>query len=125
VGEPAVLQFRRIPSKLSEMSEYSELLDRIDAQRRRALAVPQPDVRDELEDLLTEGYLVALTGESRSRRLSERLDTLAHKLDQGAAIEVRLVAREKRTVDQRVRLLRDRLAELRACAVAASRIQPS
>jgi hypothetical protein len=125
VGEPAVLQFRRIPSKLSEMSEYSELLDRIDAQRRRALAVPQPDVRDELEDLLTEGYLVALTGESRSRRLSERLETLAHKLDQGAAIEVRLVAREKRTVDQRVRLLRDRLAELRGCAVDASRIQPS
>jgi hypothetical protein len=125
VGEPAVLQFRRIPSKLSEMSEYSELLDRIDAQRRRALAVPQPDVRDELEDLLTEGYLVALTGESRSRRLSERLDTLAQKLDQGAAIEARLLAREKRTVDQRVRLLRDRLAELRACAVGGSRIQPS
>jgi hypothetical protein len=119
------LQFRRIPSKLSEMSEYSELLDRIDAQRRRALAVPQPDVRDELEDLLTEGYLVALTGESRSRRLSERLDTLAQKLDQGAAIEARLLAREKRTVDQRVRLLRDRLAELRACAVGGSRIQPS
>jgi hypothetical protein len=125
VGEPAVLQSRHIPSKLSEMSEYSELLDRIDAQRRRALAVPQPDVQDELEDLLTEGYVVALTGESRSRRLSERLDTLAHKLDQGAAIEARLVAREKRTVDQRVRLLRDRLAELRGCAVDASRIQPS
>jgi hypothetical protein len=125
VGEPAVLQFRRIPSKLSEMSEYSELLDRIDAQRRRALAVPQPDVRDELEDLLTEGYLVALTGESRSRRLSERLETLAQKLDKGAAIEARLLAREKRTVDQRVRLLRDRLAELRACAVDASRTQPS
>jgi hypothetical protein len=125
VGGSTVLQFRRIPSKLSEMSEYSELLDRIDAQRRRALAVPQPDVRDELEDLLTEGYLVALTGESRSRRLSERLDTLAQKLDQGAAIEARLLAREKRTVDQRVRLLRDRLAELRACAAGGSRIQPS
>jgi hypothetical protein len=108
------------------MSEFSELLDRIDAQSRRALSGPCPSVRRELEDLLTEGYLVALTGESRSRRMSERLEMLAQKLDdEDAAIEARTLALQKRTVDQRVRVLRDRLAELRARAAGRGRLQPS
>jgi hypothetical protein len=105
------------------MSEFTELLERIDAQCRRAAAGPRTQVRRELEDLLTEGYLAALTGESRSRRLSERLETLAHDLDdERAAGEARILAREKRTVDQRVRVLRERLNELRA---GAGRLQPS
>ena len=115
------------------MGEFSDLLDRIDAECRRALAGPRTDVRRELEDLLTEGYLAALTGESRSRRLSERLETLAQNLDdEQAAIEARTLAREKRTVDQRVRVLRQRLNELRAQATGdsrstsgGSRLQPS
>ena len=108
------------------MSEFPELLERIDAQCRRALCDPRFSVRRELEDLLTEGYLVALTGESRSRRMSERLETLAQTLDdEDAAIEARTLALEKRTVDQRVRVLRDRLAELRARAAGGGRLQPS
>ena len=108
------------------MNEFSELLERIDAQCRRALASPCASVRRELEDLLTEGYLVALTGESRSRRMSERLEMLAQQLDdEDAAIEARTLALEKRTVDQRVRVLRDRLAELRARAAGGGRLQPS
>jgi hypothetical protein len=108
------------------MSELFELLDRIDAQCRRALDGPSTQARRELEDLLTEGYLAALTGESRSRRLSERLETLAENLDdEQAAIEARTVAREKRTVDRRVKLLRERLTELRAGAADGSSLQPS
>jgi hypothetical protein len=115
------------------MGEFSDLLDRIDAECRRALARPPTDVPRGLEDLLTEGYLAALTGESRSRRLSERLETLAQNLDdEQAAIEARTLAREKRTVDQRVMVLRERLKELRARATDqrrsaddSSRVQPS
>jgi hypothetical protein len=107
------------------MSEFYELLERIDAQSRRAVAGPRTDVRRELEDLLTEGYLAALTGESRSRRLSEQLEALAQNLDDdAAAIEARTLAGEKRTVDQRVRVLRSRLNELRA-STAGGRLQPS
>jgi hypothetical protein len=121
------LKSTRDPSKLCAMSELSELLDRIDAQCRRALDGPSTDARGELEDLLTEGYLAALTGESRSRRLSERLETLAENLDdEDVAIEARMIAREKRTVDRRVRVLRERLNELRARAGGgSSRLQPS
>jgi hypothetical protein len=97
------------------MSEFSELLERIDGQCRRALAGPRNDSVQDLEDLLTEGYLAALTGESRSRRLAEQLETLAQNLeDEQAAIEARTLAREKRTLDQRVSVLRARLHDLRS-----------
>jgi hypothetical protein len=108
------------------MNEFSELLESIEAQCRRALSGPCQSGRRELEDLLTEGYLVALTGESRSRRMSERLEMLARRLDdEDAAIEARTLALKKRTVDQRVSVLRDRLAELRARAAGGGRLQPS
>jgi hypothetical protein len=108
------------------MSEISELLDRIDGQCRRALAGPRTPGQRELEDLLTDGYLAALTGESCSRRLSTRLETLAQNLDdEHAAIEARRLARDKRTVDRRVRVLRARLAQLRSRSSGTGRLQPS
>jgi hypothetical protein len=125
VGLPDILQFGRQASKLSWMSEFHELLDHIEGQCRRALASPRSGARREVEDLLTEGYLAALTAESRSRRISERLEALAQQLDdEQAAIEARRLAREKRTVDQRVKVLRARLQELRG-ASGAGRLQPS
>ena len=97
------------------MSDFSHLIARIDDQCRRAAADSSAgSSTDDVEGLLTEGYLVALRGESRSRRLGERLEVLAQSLpDAEAAIEARTVGLEKRTVDQRVRVLRERLAALR------------
>jgi hypothetical protein len=98
------------------VSEFSQLVERIDVQCRRAAAAgPQGGpAREQVEDLLTEGYLAALTHESRSRRIAERLEALAQTLEcESAAIEARKLAWEKRTVDQRVRVLRGRLQDLR------------
>ena len=98
------------------MSEFTHLLERIDGQSRRAAAACSASgyTPRQVEDLLTEGYLAALTGESGSRRLAERLELLAQNLESGdAAIEARRLAREKRTLDEKVRLLREQLAQLR------------
>jgi hypothetical protein len=68
----------------------------------------------EVEDLLSEGYVAAMSAESRSRHLEDRLATLAQRVeDPRAAIELSQVALEKRTVDQRVRVLRESLDRLR------------
>lgn len=105
------------------MSEISELLNRIEGQCRRAAAGPRSDRPQELEDLLNEGYLAALTGESCSRRLSARLEALAENLDdQHVAVEARRIARDKRTVDQRVNVLRARLALLRRRSAGRGRL---
>jgi hypothetical protein len=98
--------------------EFSELLERIDGHCRRAGACPE---EGDLDDLLTEGYLAALNGESRSRRLAERLVKLAQNLeDEQAANEARRLAIEKRTVDQRVKVLRARLSDLRISSRGAA-----
>ncbi len=104
------------PGKLYGMGELSALIERIDGHCRR-VAAASAGAREpisELEDILSEGYIVALSAESRSRRLADRLATLAETVDDPrCAIEVRELALQKRTVDQRVRLLRCALRELR------------
>lgn len=97
------------------MSQFSQLLERIDRECRRAAAACSSigHTPRDLEDVLTEGYVAALLGEGRSRRLAARVELLAEHLEsENAASEVRRVALEKRTLDQRVRLLRGNLAEL-------------
>jgi len=98
------------------VSEFAQLLERVDRQCRLA-ATARPDGgsgRKEIEDLLSEGYLAALIEERRSRRIAERLEALALELEnEDAATEARSLALEKRTVDQRVRALRERLSDLR------------
>ena len=67
-----------------------------------------------MEDALAEGYVEALAGEARSRRHAERLEALVEILDQaGAAVEIARIVPEKRRLDARVAVLRDRLALLR------------
>jgi hypothetical protein len=121
------LRLRRRPGKLDAVSDFSRLLERIDAQRRRAAAADPaaPCAPEDLEDLLTEGYLAALTDESRSRRLADRLEGLARTIDdEQAAIEARRLAIEKRTVDQRVSVLRRHLTDLREEQVRLRRFAP-
>jgi hypothetical protein len=111
----AALCSPRRPVKLGYVSEFSQLVDRIDFQCRRAAAGPgAASASKQVEDLLTEGYLAALTAESRSRRIADRLEALAQSFDnEGSAIEARKLALEKRTLDERVSVLRARLRDLR------------
>jgi hypothetical protein len=109
------LQAARRPATLYWMPENSELLQRIDCLcSRSASGVSDPDLLAEMEDLLAEGYVQALTGEGRSRRLQRTLEGLADRLDSPeATVAAREAATSKRTVDLSVSLLRERLAILR------------
>lgn len=115
VGLIAALSRVRRPVTLRRVNELSQLIDRIDSRSRQEAAGPgAASASEQVEDLLTEGYLAALTAESRSRRIAERLEALAQSLeDEGAAVEARKLAVEKRTLDERVRVLRARLGDLR------------
>ena len=74
----------------------------------------------ELEDLLTEGYARALAGEAHSQRLERRLEELLPVMDNPAvAKEARRLTLQRRTVDQAVRELREKLATLRGTVGAA------
>jgi hypothetical protein len=75
---------------------------------------PAEGLLGEMEDVLAEGYLKALSGEAGSRRLAERLERLVEVIDQpGAAVEARRVALEKRGLDAEVSDLRAQLAVMR------------
>lgn len=97
------------------MVQFIELLKRIDRMSSRAAGsrddAPMPS---EIEDLLAEGYVQALTGEARSRRLGERLERLVHAIDEpGAAVEIRRLALQQCTLDRSVEDLRVRLFGMR------------
>ena len=97
------------------MAGYAELLDRIDRLAARA-DTPRADdaLLSEMEDLLAEGYMQALTEEARSRRLAARIERLIETLDEpGAAVEARRIAVQRRTLDQRIDTLRLRLDAIR------------
>ena len=97
------------------MAEYAELLDRIDRLAARA-DTPRVDdaLLSEIEDLLAEGYMQALTEEARSRRLAARIEQLVETLDEpGAAVEARKIAVQRRTLDQKISTLRVRLNAVR------------
>ena len=97
------------------MAEYAELLERIDRLAERA-DTPHADdsLLSEIEDVLAEGYMQALTEEARSRRIVARLGRLVETLDEpGAAVEARRLAVERRSLDQRISTLRTRLNAIR------------
>jgi hypothetical protein len=96
------------------MLNHADLHRRLDELAR--------DLRQsEFEDLLTEGYARALDGEAQSRRLEQQLAELLPEIDNpGVAKEIRRLALERRTVDQAVRDLRDKLAETRERVTTAS-----
>src|SRR4051794_6715081 len=97
------------------MSEYAELLERIDRLSERADTSRADDaLLSEIEDVLAEGYMQALTEEARSRRIAARLERLVGTLDQaGAAVEARRLAVQGRSLDHRISTLRTRLHGIR------------
>jgi hypothetical protein len=97
------------------MPEYAELLERIDRLAARAETSRVDDMLlSEIEDLLAEGYMQALTGEAKSRRMATRLERLVDTLDEpGAAVEARRLAVQRRTLDQKISTLRMRLNAIR------------
>jgi hypothetical protein len=97
------------------MAGFSELATRIDRLSSRAAGVRE-DARllVEIEDVLAEGYIEALRGEAKSRRLAERLERLVAMIeDPGMAVEVRSLALERRSLDARIAELRAQLSDLR------------
>ena|SRR5215210_1925795 len=104
------------------MGELGELMLRIEAVCARASGRSDDErLVGEMEDLLGEGYIQALTAESRSRRLRVRLEQLADAIDDPVgAIEARKIALERRTLDRRVRLLRSQLRIMRTHFVRLS-----
>ena len=97
------------------MAGYSELSTRIDTLSARAAGVRE-DARllAEIEDLLAEGYIEALNGEAKSRRLGERLERLVATIEEpGVAGEIRSLALERRSLDARIGELRAQLAVMR------------
>jgi hypothetical protein len=97
------------------MAEYAELLERIDRLSARAETPRADDVLlSEIENVLAEGYMEALTEEARSRRLADRLERLVATLDEpGVAVEARRLAVQRRTLDQKISTLRLRLDAVR------------
>ena len=97
------------------MAEYAELLERIDRLAERADASRADDaLLSELENVLAEGYMQALTEEARSRRIAARLARLVEALDEpGAAVEARRLAVQRRSLEQRISTLRSRLNAIR------------
>src|SRR3954469_3764318 len=98
------------------MRDRSDLALRIARLSSRASEGPRPPegLLGEMEDVLAEGYLKALSGEAGSRRLAERLERRVERLNQpGAAVEARRVALEKRSLDAEVADLRARLNVMR------------
>jgi hypothetical protein len=97
------------------MAEYADLLDRIDRLAGRAETAHADDaLLSEMEDVLAEGYIEALSGEARSQRIGTRLERLVDTIDEpGAAVEARRLAVQRRSLDAAVGTLRSRLNAVR------------
>lgn len=114
--DPATIVEMAAVRQCPRMAESIDLATRIERLSARASTAPSSDrLLAEIEDLLAVGYLEALAEEARGRRLAERWEHLAENLDeQDAALEIRRIAVQRRGIDARVALLRDRLGVLRA-----------
>src|SRR5215210_2315016 len=99
---------------LPDMPDFAELKLRIDSLCARTRA-EHPDARllVEIEDLLAEGYMCALRGDHRSRRLQRRFEDLVDAESARCAQELQDVAREQRMVSEATKELRSQLAIMR------------
>ena len=97
------------------MTELNDLLERIERLSARAAAAGgDPALLSALEDVLAEGYVLALSEEADRRRVTERLELLVETLHEpGAAVEARRLAMQRRTLDVRITTLRERLSIVR------------
>jgi hypothetical protein len=100
--------------RLSSMSRYSDLENRLDVLRKRARRGADAALLREMEDVLASGYAQAIEADLRSRRLHRRAGELAQALpEEGAALELRRVTLEQRSLDEATRDLRARLGDMR------------
>ena len=97
------------------MPECMELRERIGRLLSRApYATDDARLLSEMEDVLSQGYVEALSAEARSSRLRHRMEDLVERLDEAdAAVEVRRLAVQRRALDQHARDLREQLAIMR------------
>jgi hypothetical protein len=97
------------------MATYSRLAARIESLSSRTPgAGDEGRLLSEIEDVLAEGYIEALSGEAQSARLGERLERLVGAIEEpGMAVEVRRLLLERRSLDARIRELRSQLSALR------------
>jgi hypothetical protein len=97
------------------MSSFSELARRIESlSSRSAAAGKDVQLLSEIEDVLAEGYIEALSGEAQSRRLGERLERLVEVIEEpGMAVEVQRLALQRRSLDAGVGELRAQLSVMR------------
>jgi hypothetical protein len=119
-GPPTDCEDLRLVEGFPGMSDFSKLTQRIAVLCARASS-EHPDARllVEIEDLLAEGYVCALHGDHRSRRLQQRFDALVEAVDAAeAAQELQTLVREQRMIAEATRDLRDRLAVMREHWVA-------
>jgi hypothetical protein len=104
------------------MSEFSDLEGRIERLHSRAASEPlTPELVAEIESVLAEGYVSALRADARSHRLREQVDALVDDIDvPRMAEEMRRLGRERRTLEQSARALRERLAVLQSLVARAA-----
>jgi hypothetical protein len=98
------------------MGDLRELSTRIERVSSRAAGASHadPQLLAEIEDALAEGYMEALSGEARSRRLGNRLERLMESLeDPGTAVEIRRLTLQRRSVDRMTGNLRAQLSVIR------------
>lgn len=97
------------------MVEDHDLFERIGRLSDRASSEPEDSrLLAEIEDVLAEGYLVALNAEASSRRLAAQAEDLVERLDEPtAALELRRVSAQRRGIERRARMLRSELAVMR------------
>jgi AcrR family transcriptional regulator len=95
------------------MQTYDILLEQIEALIARAARSRGDDeLLEEIEDVLSDGYTVALSGEARMVRLEEELDSLLNSGDRRRARELRMLLTEHRAAERSVATLRSMLARL-------------
>lgn len=95
------------------METYDILLEQIDALvARAARSRGDGELLVEIEDVLSEGYSVALSGEARMVRLEEELDSLLNSGEKRRARELRTLLTEHRATERSVATLRSMLARL-------------
>jgi hypothetical protein len=107
------------------MQDATDLVERLDALAARAADAVRRDLElGQLEDVLTVGYVGALSGEARMMRLEEQLDELFDTADERRARDLRLVVREHRSLERSVAGLRATLARLQVRFVALGGAAP-
>jgi hypothetical protein len=97
---------------MAEPNDLAAQIERLSARASKARSSER--LLAEIEDLLTVGYLEALTQEGHSRRLAERCERLVGILDEDeVALELRRIAVQRSGIDAKVAVLRGRLGVLR------------